>query len=75
MGRAQAEVQAQKKIIEAQAQADAEIIRATGQAEANRVLNESLTTTLIEYEKTQKWDGKMPLSTNGTSIIDMRGME
>lgn len=73
--KSQAEVQAQKKIIEAQAQADAEIIRATGQAEANRVLNESLTTTLIEYEKTQKWDGKMPLSTNGTSIIDMRGME
>ncbi|MBR2132042.1 MAG: hypothetical protein IJ955_05780 [Oscillospiraceae bacterium] len=58
----------------AKAQADAEsvIISAKAEAEANRMLAESITPTLIEWQKYQKWNGELPKITGETStIVDM----
>lgn len=58
----------------AKAQADAEsvIIAAKAEAEANRLLAESITPVLIEWEKYQKWNGVLPTITGSAStIVDM----
>jgi hypothetical protein len=58
----------------AKAQADAEsvIIAAKAEAEANRMLAESITPALIEWQKYQKWNGELPKITGETStIVDM----
>ena len=66
-----AEASAKQKVIAAQAEADAAVIaaearakqitvEADAQAEANRKLSESLSNELINYEKINKWDGKLP---------------
>lgn len=48
--------------MEAQAKGEATAItlRAKAQAEANRILAESVTPTLIEYEKMRRWNGMLP---------------
>ena len=53
-----AEAEAQKKLIAAQAQAD-----------ANKLLAESLNDNVVEYEKIQKWDGKLPTVTGSDALI------
>lgn len=47
---------------EAQARGEAAAItlRAKAQAEANRILAESITPALIEYEKMRRWNGMLP---------------
>lgn len=47
------------------AEAEAEVIRkkAEAQAEANRMISDSLTPEVVEYEKVQKWNGELPIST------------
>ncbi len=67
-----AETEKQTAITNAQASAEAIKIKAEAEAEANRVLSESLTNQIIEYNKIEKWDGKLPQVTgNGSSIIDL----
>jgi regulator of protease activity HflC (stomatin/prohibitin superfamily) len=66
-----AKIDAEKSIIEAQAKADAVLIEAQGQAKANEELRKSLTKEIVDYYKIQKWDGKLPVSQGGTSIIDL----
>ena len=66
-----ANAEAEKKIIAAEAEAESTMKRATAQAEANRMLNESLNSNIIEYEKIQKWDGQLPMATGGNAILDM----
>jgi hypothetical protein len=41
------------------------LITAKAQADANRILNESLTPMLIQYEGLQRWNGTLPLMTGG----------
>jgi len=67
-----AEAEAKKKVIAAEAEAQAILAEAQAQAEANRQLSQSLSDTLVEYQKVQKWDGVLPKATGGSSIIDMR---
>ena len=67
-----AEAEAKRKIIEADAEAESVLKKANAQAEANRKLSESLNNTIVEYEKIQKWNGELPMSTNGNSIFDFR---
>jgi regulator of protease activity HflC (stomatin/prohibitin superfamily) len=69
-----AKIDAEKLKIEAQAKADAILIEAEGQAKANEALRKTLTSEVVEYYKAQKWDGKLPISQGGTSIIDMKGL-
>lgn len=66
-----AEAEARQKRIAAQAEADAITTKAQAQANANKLLAESLNGNVIEYEKIQKWDGKLPYATGGNSILDM----
>lgn len=77
---AKAEADAKVKLKEAQAAADAQVIaakasanallvEATAQAEANEKINKSITTTLINYTKIKKWDGKLPSVTGANSLI------
>jgi regulator of protease activity HflC (stomatin/prohibitin superfamily) len=63
---------AQKSIAKADGEAQSILKVAKAQAEANRLLNASITANLIEYEKWKKWDGKMPMATGGTQILDLR---
>ena len=56
----------------AEAEARAILVQAEAQAEANRKLAQSLTPNLVEYEKVQKWDGKLPSVSGGSAIVDFR---
>lgn len=67
-----ANAEAEKKVIAAQAEANAISTKAQAQAEANRLLSQSLTNTIVEYEKVQKWNGELPKATGSSPIIDMR---
>ena len=69
-----AKTEAEKKVLTAQAEADAIKVKAQAQAEANRQLSASLNATLVEYQKVQKWDGKLPTATGGSAILDTRDL-
>jgi len=70
----EAEAQAQKSRIEADAYAYTVTTKAEAQAEANKKLSKSLTTTLVEYKKLEKWDGKLPQvsGSNGGLIMNLK---
>ena len=68
----EAEAQAKKQIAEAEGEAESTLVKARAQAESNRLLNASLTSNLIEYEKVKKWDGVLPKANSGSTIIDLR---
>ncbi len=52
--------QAQGDSIRAAGRAKAILAEAEAQARANRLLAESITPTLVQYETTKRWDGKLP---------------
>ncbi len=62
---AKAEADKQVAITNAEAEAQKTSIAADAQAEANTQLAESLSDTLIDYQKIQKWDGKLPTVRGG----------
>lgn len=78
--------QAERKRIAAQAAADVQKInadaeayalqvKAEAEAEANKKINQSLTTDLVEYKKILTWDGKLPTITGGgTPILNMSNL-
>lgn len=41
------------------------------QAEANRKIAESLSDSLIEYQKIQKWDGRLPTVSGGNALVSI----
>ena len=72
----EAEANAKVKTVEAQAKAEADKIaadaeayqikiKAEAEAEANKKVAQSLTSTLINYEYAQAWDGKLPTYMSG----------
>lgn len=69
----EAEAAARKAVASAQGEADAILLRAKAQALANQTLARSLTRELIEYERTQKWDGKLPQVSGG--IVPMLNLK
>lgn len=66
---AKAEADKQVAITNAEAEAQKTAIKAEAQAEANKKIAESLSDTLIEYQKIQKWDGKLPTVTGGSALV------
>lgn len=64
-----AQAEADVKKIEADAEAYAIRAKAEAEAEANKKLNSSLTSELIEYNKILHWDGQLPKFTGGTVPI------
>lgn len=64
--------------IEADADAYAVKVQADAQAEANKKINASLTEELINYNKVNRWDGKLPTFNGGGQtipVIDFDGVE
>ena len=73
--RIKAQAEADVKKIEADAQAYAVKVQAEAQADANKQIAETLSDPLIQYNLVNQWDGKLPVvSSDGSSIIDLRGM-
>lgn len=67
---------AKAKAAAAEGDAQATLINADAQAKANQKLQQSLTHSLIEYEKVKKWDGKLPqFSGSANALIDFRHAE
>ncbi|MCQ9299561.1 prohibitin family protein [Staphylococcus hyicus] len=56
-----------KKI--AEANAEKRKIEAEGEARANKILNDSLTSQLIEKQKIDKWKGEQPIEIGGSGVI------
>lgn len=68
--RARSEAEVAK--VKAESEANVITIQAEAQAEANKKISESLTDTFNEYEKINKWDGKLPVfSGDATPIVSM----
>ncbi len=64
--------QAQGDSIKAMGRAKAIIAEAEAQARANRLLAESITPTLVQYELAKKWNGQMPqVSSSAIPMIQM----
>ena len=69
---AEAEGQAASALAVAKADAEARLIKAKAEAQANKIVSQSLTTTLIQYEKIKSWDGKLPqFQGAGTPLINI----
>ena len=72
-----AKAEADKTVAIKNAEAKAEKVRieAEAQADANKKLADSISDTLINYEKIEKWDGKLPTVTGGNAIVSLDGDE
>lgn len=70
-----AKASAESKLISAKAEASARIMNAESQAKANKMLNESITPEILEFNRINKWNGKLPttvLGSNQNSIINLK---
>lgn len=65
-----AKTEKEEAIVKAEAEAEKVRIQAEAQAKANQILNTSINSNLIEYEKVQKWNGELPKVTDGSAIIN-----
>ena len=70
-----ARANAEAKLINAKASAEAAVINAKGQAEANRLLTESLTPMILEYNKIKRWNGKLPTTSVGQGSSTIIGLK
>ena len=71
----EADAAAEVQKINADAEAYAITAKAEAEAEANKKINQSLTTDLVEYKKILSWDGKLPTITGGgTPILNMSNL-
>ena len=68
---AKAEADKQVAITNAEAEAQKTSIAADAQAEANRKIAVSLSEPLIEYQKIQKWDGKLPTVSGSNALVSI----
>ena len=50
-------------------------IEAEAQANANKELADSISDALIDYQKIEKWDGKLPKVTGSNAIVSLGGDE
>jgi len=69
------EAEAKSKMIQAETDAKVRMLHAESQARANALLDKSITPALIEYNKINRWNGKLPTTSVGTgsqSIISIK---
>lgn len=64
-----AETEKQTAITNAEAEAETIRIKANAEAEANRTLAQSLNELILEYQKIEKWNGELPMVTDGNGAI------
>jgi regulator of protease activity HflC (stomatin/prohibitin superfamily) len=66
--------QAQGDSIKAVGRAKAILAEAEAQSKANRLLSESITPTLVQYEMSKRWNGQMPqVAGNAVPMIQLPG--
>lgn len=65
----EAEAEAKKQIAKAEGQAKCALLQAEAESIANKVLAQSVTKELIQWQAVQKWDGKLPQVTSGENMI------
>lgn len=61
-----AEASAKAKLISAEADAKVRMLHAESQSKANSLLDRSITSNLIEYNKINRWNGHLPTTSVGT---------
>lgn len=61
--------EAQKKVEEAKGEAESVRLRAEAEAEANQTIARSISPTLIDYYRVQRWNGEMPQVTGSEGLI------
>ncbi len=67
------ETLAKAAVARAQGEAQSVLVRAKSEAEANRLLQQSLSPTLVNYRAVDKWNGVLPQVTSGaTPFIDLK---
>lgn len=66
---------AEAKLIAAKAEATARIMQAESQAKANELLNSSITPAIIEYNKVNRWNGKLPETSVGGGSSTIIGLK
>jgi len=59
---------AKAKVAEAEGDAQSTLVKAKAQAEANRLLQESLTSLLIQNKAIDRWNGSLPQFTGGGAV-------
>ena len=70
-----ANAEAESKVILAKADASARLMNAESQAKANQMLNQSITQNILDFNKINRWDGKLPttsLGQNQNAIINLK---
>lgn len=65
----QAQADAAKEVAKTQGYAQSVLLRADAEAKRNKEIAESITPTLVEWEKVQRWNGQMPQVTSGNGMI------
>lgn len=68
---AKAEADKTVAIKNAEAKAEKMKIEAEAQADANKKVAESISDELIDYQKIEKWDGRLPTVTGGNAIVSL----
>lgn len=68
---AKAEADKTVAIKNAEAKAEKMKIEAEAQADANKKVVESISDELIDYQKIEKWDGRLPTVTGGNAIVSL----
>jgi regulator of protease activity HflC (stomatin/prohibitin superfamily) len=67
---------AKAEVAKAEGEAQSTLVKAKAQAEANRLLQSTLSSNLIQSKAIDKWDGVMPQVSGGaTPFIDLRQMK
>ncbi len=61
------EAESKAKILRAEADSKARLLNAESQAKANEMLDRSITPMILEYNKINKWNGKLPTTVAGSS--------
>jgi len=71
----EAEAAAKKVVATAEGEAQSVLKKAEAQSKANRMLAESITTQLVQYEAVKRWDGILPKVGASAGIIPMVNLE
>lgn len=64
----EAKAEADKRIETARGEAESIKVIALAQAEANKIISNSITSTLVEYKRIEKWNGIMPIYMGGGDL-------
>ena len=65
----QVQADAAKEVAKAEGRAKAVLVAAEADSAYNRRINDSLTPALVEWQKAQRWDGKLPQVTSGAQPL------